>query len=339
MAFGLFRKRVGPVIKTEILNLHWDVENPFVYCVRHEDSYPVGNAQQAPPLDQIAGRNLGHDFKERMGFRMYQGKVVPGFPRHPHCGVETITTVRKGCVDHADAFGGEGRYSNGDTHMLTSGKGIQHCEMYPLVNSESENPLDILQIWLNLPSESKEVEPEQRMLWSEDVQTKEENGCFVKVILGEWENLKGMETSEHSWAHNPENKVRIVFFKLDPNAKLNIPSISETANRNIYVLSDSDISVNDVPVEYRSRAKLDSNVDITITSEEGCEILLLEGEPIPGKIVSFGPFFMCSDEEVRRKKAEAINDVWPWPVIDKFNPKGTQRFFKKDGNSEPEFKD
>ena len=98
MAF-FSRKPKGPFIKTSEMTMHWDAEDPFIFVSHHEDDYPHGNAQMAPPLQEISGRNLGRDYKKTFGFRMYNGKVVPGFPMHAHWGYETITLPQTGYVD------------------------------------------------------------------------------------------------------------------------------------------------------------------------------------------------------------------------------------------------
>lgn len=86
---------------------------------------------------------------------MYHGKSVPGFPAHPHKGFETVTIVLQGVVDHFDSKGCFGRYASGDVQWLTTGKGCQHSEMFPLVNREQSNPLELFQIWLNLDRNGK----------------------------------------------------------------------------------------------------------------------------------------------------------------------------------------
>ncbi|HEY6079380.1 MAG TPA: pirin family protein, partial [Polyangiaceae bacterium] len=139
---------------TEPLGFQWKVLDPFLFCVHHDDPYPSGNAELGPAAS-LSGRNLGQDFDSANGWRMYHGQVVPGFPSHPHRGFETVTVVRRGLVDHSDSLGAAARYGGGDVQWLTAGKGIVHAEMFPLLERASPNPLELFQIWLNLPARDK----------------------------------------------------------------------------------------------------------------------------------------------------------------------------------------
>src|SRR6478672_12420254 len=153
---------VGPV------GFPWQTVDPFLFCVYHQDAYPAGNDVMGPAAS-LAGRDIGQDFEGKDGWRMYHGDTVPGFPSHPHRGFETVTIVRKGLIDHSDSLGATARFGGGDVQWLTAGKGIVHSEMFPLLDAQNANPLELFQIWLNLPAAGKMSEPHFTMLWSQDI--------------------------------------------------------------------------------------------------------------------------------------------------------------------------
>ena len=93
------------------------------------------------PAASLAARDIGMDFAGADGWRMYHGSIVPGFPQHPHRGFETVTFVRQGFIDHSDSLGATARFGRGDVQWLTAGKGIVHCEMFPLLDRERTEPV------------------------------------------------------------------------------------------------------------------------------------------------------------------------------------------------------
>ena len=150
---------MSAIIHISPLGFPWQTKDPFLFCAFHEDTYPPGNTDLGPDPTLLTGRNLGQDFQSKDGFRMYHGTVVPGFPAHPHRGFETVTIAQKGLVDHSDSLGAAGRFGNGDVQWMTAGKGVQHCEMFPLLNTSKNNPLLMFQIWINLPKAKKMCAP------------------------------------------------------------------------------------------------------------------------------------------------------------------------------------
>eukprot|EP00242_Pyramimonas_sp_CCMP2087_P012583 CAMPEP_0198221842 /NCGR_PEP_ID=MMETSP1445-20131203/85534_1 /TAXON_ID=36898 /ORGANISM="Pyramimonas sp., Strain CCMP2087" /LENGTH=144 /DNA_ID=CAMNT_0043900143 /DNA_START=187 /DNA_END=618 /DNA_ORIENTATION=+ len=141
---------VSVITRIEKAGMPMRTMDPFLFCVYHKDEYPAGNARMEAPR-----RGNGADFNPKAAYRMYHGDKVPGFPCHPHRGFETITATVTGLIDHTDSKGNAGRYGHGDLQWMTAGSGVQHGEMFPLVNDSAPNPTRFFQLWLNLPKASK----------------------------------------------------------------------------------------------------------------------------------------------------------------------------------------
>lgn len=137
-----------------------------------------------------------------------------GFPRHPHRGFETLTLVRTGHIDHSDSLGATARFGQGDCQWMTAGRGIEHCEMFPLLHKDRRNPLELFQIWLNLPRESKRADPYFTMLWGGSIPRASEVDAggtevsCVTVVAGAFGGLTPPPPPPHSWAAAAENEVR-----------------------------------------------------------------------------------------------------------------------------------
>ena len=157
-----------PVLHTQPLGPLWPTLDPFLFCAHHDDAYPAGNDALGPAAG-LHARHIGNDFSRKDGWSMYHGDTVPGFPGHPHRGFETVTLVRRGLIDHADSLGAMARFGGGDVQWITAGRGLQHSEMFPLLNASAPNPLELFQIWLNLPAQQKMAEPHFTMLWNERI--------------------------------------------------------------------------------------------------------------------------------------------------------------------------
>ena len=330
------RKSSGPV-KVSPIGMHWDTEDPFIFASHHEDDYPHGNRQQAPPLEEIRGRDLGRDYEMRFGYRMYHGKVVPGFPMHAHWGYETVTLAEKGFVDHHDTEGVQGRFGFGDVQWVSASSRYEHNEMYPLTEQEGRNPNDITQIFVNLPLELKNRENTVTTVWREEIPVVEGDGWTAKVICGSFGGESATSPNGLSWSHG-DNGVRIVRFVMEPGSKLGIDPAVEGASRNLYYVSGKDATVMGVPVEAENRVKILENRVVSIDNgEEPSVFWLLEGRPIGQKMASFGPVYLPTLKEVRAGLDEIrLNEYeeWPWGVIDRAQPVGTGRFIRYPGGTE-----
>ena len=331
---GLFRKgNDGPFISKKDLTMHWDVEDPFMFVSHHTDDYPQGNAQMAPPLRQISGRNLGRDYQVRFGFRMYNGKVVPGFPKHAHWGYETLTLPMLGWIDHFDSTGSNGRYGFGDVQWVSAPAMFQHSEMYPLVNQDSRNPNDITQIFVNLPLEEKNIEePSVNTVWKENIPIVKGEKSRTMVICGEYGGKSIYSPSTHTWARK-ENSVRILRTDLEAGGSFVLDPAPEDVNRNVYLLNGKGVTILGEPVKEYCKVKIDPTKEVEIkTSDVPAVVWVLEGKPIGQKMASFGPITLSTEQEVR----ESLNvlrrtefESWPWDLVDKANPVDSGRFLRR----------
>jgi len=332
-----FQKRSedAPDIKNiKPLGFRWETQDPFLFCVHHEDFYPNGNEYMGPDAS-LEGRDIGQDFMIKDGWRMYHGSKVPGFPGHPHRGFETITVVRTGMVDHSDSLGGSGRYGDGDVQWMTAGKGVQHAEMFPLINKNSENPLELFQIWINLSAKNKFVEPHYKMFWNEDIphiSQKDKNGkeIYIEVLVGELGMYSSPKPPPGSWASTKENEVAIWNIKMEANAEWILPKASLGVNRTIYFYAGENMKVGDDSLDHYHSADVRADSEILLRNgSSDANILILQGKPIGEPVVQHGPFVMNSKQEIK----QAFDDYqrtkfggWPWPVNDPVHSREKGRF-------------
>jgi redox-sensitive bicupin YhaK (pirin superfamily) len=289
----------------------WPTEDPFLFCVHHDDNYPPGNDVLGPRAS-LAGRNIGMDFEGKDGWRMYHGDVVPGFPQHPHRGFETVTIAREGYIDHSDSLGAVARFGRGDVQWLTAGKGIVHSEMFPLLDTKEPNRTELFQIWLNLPSADKLAEPHFSMFWNDGIPRHIEEGVEVAVYAGQVGDAKALPPPPRSWAARPDTNVAIWTIKMAPGAEWTIPATAAGTHRNIYYFRGHGRTM-----PGNSRITLRSDVETTLTNgSDESELLLLQGRPISEPVAQYGPFVMNTRAEIQ----QAFEDYqrtsfggWPWP--------------------------
>lgn len=329
--------------KIEKLAFPWQTQDPFLFCVHHEDFFPKGKEDMSPAAS-LEGRMIGNDFTLKDGWRMYHGNKIPGFPAHPHCGFETVTVVRKGLVDHSDSLGAAGRFGNGDVQWMTAGKGVQHAEMFPLLNEKKENPFELFQIWLNLPRESKKVDPHFAMLWRDTIPTYKHTDHHnklteVEVMAGKIEDKIAPNPAPNSWAADPENEVAIWHIKMEAGAEFTLPTSSNKINRNIYFFNGQDMKLNDTDLPYYHGADIDPRAEITLKNgNEEARLLVLQGKPINEPVVQHGPFVLNYPAEVRETILEFQQTEfggWPWPSYEPIHDKKRGRFaLHADGREE-----
>lgn len=342
VGLALDEARVASTFRLE-RNTPFPTFDPFLFCVHHQDAFPAGNGRFGPNVP-LAGRNLGQDFSAKDGFSMYHGREIPGFPRHPHRGFETITVVRQGRLDHSDSLGARARYGDGDVQWLTAGAGIEHAEMFPLLSERSDNPLDLFQIWLNLPGRSKFASPAFSMIWANMTQTRsltddEGHPIQLTVRAGALGDLRVSGTPPDSWAADPKNDVAVATIELGPGARFRLPPALPGSDRALYLISGAQVALGQVQLHRGYGARLDSHLPLTLQAgSDAVELLLLQGRPIGEPVAKRGPFVMNSDAELRQAYVDYRKTEfggWPWESAGPVHGTSPERFaLRPDGKIE-----
>lgn len=322
------------IINIQPLGFMWPTIDPFLFCVHHHDHYPAGNEIMGPAVS-LGGRNLGQDFTVRDGWRMYHGRRIPGFPVHPHRGFETVTVVMEGFVDHSDSAGAAGRYGNGDVQWMTAGAGLQHSEMFPLINRKRDNPLELFQIWLNLPAERKFARPHFKMLWADTIPEailKDESGreTSIYIVAGEFAGLRAPDPAPDSWAADPDNEVAIWNIRMESGAELTLPAASDEALRMLYFFEGDTISITGQDVSPMNAVEMFANQEVLVKNgNKPGRLLLLQGRPINEPVAQYGPFVMNTQQEIHQAIADYRSTGfggWPWDNDDNVHPRDKGRF-------------
>lgn len=322
------------VLAVRPLGFVWETADPFLFCVHHDDAYPAGNDRMGPAAS-LAGRAIGQDFEGRDGWRMYHGDVVPGFPSHPHRGFETVTIVRRGLVDHSDSLGAAARFGRGDVQWLTAGQGVVHSEMFPLLDRQGPNPVELFQIWLNLPRADKMVEPHFSMLWSDTIPRRtfsdgEGRATEVAVVAGRLGDATPPAPPPRSWAARPESDVAIWTIRMAPGATWTLPPATPGTNRTLYVFSGGGVDVAGTSASPKVGVRLRPDAEVPLRNgARESELLLLQGRPIGEPVVAHGPFVMSTPSEIDQAFADYRRTRfggWPWPSSGPVHPREDGRF-------------
>lgn len=323
------------IFHIEPLGFPWKTQDPFLFCVHHRDEYPAGNSRMGVDFDLLHGRNVGQDFTIKDGWRMYHGTNMPGFPYHPHRGFETITINLEGVVDHSDSLGAAGRFMAGDVQWMTAGRGIQHSEMFPLIKEREPNPLEIFQIWLNLPAKSKMVAPHFKMLWREDIpiihhHDEDQKLTTIRVVAGQIKDTQALEPTPDSWAADADHAVGVYTVEMDAHAIWTLPKTNRDANRSIFFYKGDSLELDGQTIKVNHAIQASAGADLIIKNgRQASRLLILEGKPIGEPVVQHGPFVMNTEEEIRlamREYGKTQFGGWPWAEAEVAHPRQKGRF-------------
>ncbi|WP_243313376.1 pirin family protein [Fundidesulfovibrio agrisoli] len=213
---------------------------------------------------------------------------IKGFPWHPHRGIETITYVLSGDVEHGDSMGNSGVIGAGDVQWMTAGSGIIHQEM---PKGDETGSMLGFQLWANLPADQKMMPPRYRGLTAADIpEVRRADGTVVKVIAGKVDGV-----------HGPMRDIVIDPEYLDCAVPQGVEFVHPTPRGHkafIYVIGGKG-TVEGAAVENRMLALFGDGDELAVTGGEGgVRFLLLTGAPLGEPVAWGGPIVMNTEEEL-----------------------------------------
>jgi quercetin 2,3-dioxygenase len=278
--------------------------------VRLDRAFGFGNTSQFDPfllLDDFRNDNPNDYLK--------------GFPWHPHRGIETITYILKGSVEHKDSLGNSGKLSDGDIQWMTAGSGILHQEM-PLGNDKGE--MHGFQLWANLPSNLKMTIPNYQDVKSDEIKViEDDDGTLIKIIIGNYKGYKGIingiaSDPQYFDIYIPPNKIKsfqiptynnCFAYVFEGNAKFDYSSkpqgikIEKTINNEEYTIRDMSGNKTLITFDTGNEIKL-------LSGNNGVRFLLVSGAPIQEPVAWHGPIVMNTDKEIKQAMHELNNGTF-----------------------------
>jgi quercetin 2,3-dioxygenase len=242
---------------------------------------------------------------------------LAGFPWHPHRGIETITYVLAGSVEHGDSLGNQGRMTAGDVQWMTAGSGILHQEM---PKGDAQGRMHGFQLWANLPASLKMTAPRYQDISSAAIpEITDDDGTRVRVICGEFWGQRGPVdgvAAEPSYVDVsvPPGKRKRLAVETTRNAFAYVFGGSGTfrdASDPQAVLTESGTEP-DAPARYdagnHSLVLFDRGDEVMVQAgDEGIRFLLVSGKPIEEPVAWYGPIVMNTPDELRQAVAELQN--------------------------------
>lgn len=210
---------------------------------------------------------------------------LAGFPMHPHRGIETITYLISGEIEHEDSLGNKDTIRAGETQWMTAGSGILHQEM----PQRAERMLG-LQIWLNLPAAQKMVEPAYLSIEKDDIAIYEEDGVQIKVLSGEYKGAKGVTP----------HYIQASLFDVDIEQGREV-SIPKKEGENAFVfLIEGDAIIEGRRIASKTAVLFGEGEVITVKApaDSKARLLYFSGKPLKEPISWGGPIVMNTKEEL-----------------------------------------
>lgn len=248
-----------------------------------------------------------------------------GFPWHPHRGIETITYVLSGSVEHGDSLGNRGILSGGDVQWMTAGSGILHQEM---PRGDAQGRMHGFQLWANLPSHLKMTAPRYQDVTSADIPLiQDDDGTIVKVIVGEFWGKRGPVdgiAAEPQYLDIFVPAGRRKTFRSDTRRRAFAYVFEGAGNfrdagQPQGVLLEKEVKGEEVNIRdlsgNRTLVRFGAGDEVTVTAgPQGIRFLLISGAPIQEPVAWHGPIVMNTQAEIRQAMADLRNGTFIKPA-------------------------
>ncbi|GGO29030.1 pirin family protein [Gemmobacter aquaticus] len=248
-----------------------------------------------------------------------------GFPWHPHRGIETITYVLSGSVEHGDSLGNRGILSGGDVQWMTAGSGILHQEM---PRGDAQGRMHGFQLWANLPSQLKMTAPRYQDVTSADIPLiQDDDGTIVKVIVGEFWGKRGPVdgiAAEPQYLDIFVPAGRRKTFRIDTRRRAFAYVFEGAGNfrdagKPQGVLLEKEVKGEEVNIRdlsgNRTLVRFGAGDEVTVTAgPQGIRFLLISGAPIQEPVAWHGPIVMNTQAEIRQAMADLRNGTFIKPA-------------------------
>ncbi|MFK8076190.1 MAG: pirin family protein [Granulosicoccus sp.] len=245
-------------------------------------------------------------------------KYAAGFPWHPHRGIETITYVLAGSVEHADSLGNTGELGPGSVQWMTAGSGILHQEM---PKGDQQGRMHGFQLWANLPSSMKMCSPRYQDIAGSDVpELQDDDGSIIRVVVGDWRGKIGpidgiAAEPQYLDISMPANTRKTIPIDAYRNAFAYVFSGSasfKNASQPVGIQLEKEINGEEIYMRDRSGNRtlvlFDTGDEIVVeTREEAVRFLLISGKALSEPVAWHGPIVMNSQAEIQQALRE-LND-------------------------------
>ena len=214
---------------------------------------------------------------------------VKGFPWHPHRGIETITYLIRGDIEHGDSLGNKGSILDGECQWMTAGSGIIHQEM-----PQASDLMLGVQLWLNLPAKNKMAAPRYHGITKTDIPVIDEGDCKVRVIAGTYRGNLGAAAGEYV-------KPLILDVEVDPGAEWSLDIVAD-ATLFVYIVQGAGAfgpTAQDIVPAKHAVLFGDGDAFWVKATENGLRFLLMAGQPLREPIAWGGPIVMNTREELK----------------------------------------